>query len=348
MSMTVEEIRSKAREKLKGYCGVYRECDGLPSRMCQGNSYGAALGVGGIGTGSSFANNVKALARITLKMRLVGAHFTPDTGATLFGQRVSMPIYGAPVTGVNSFGGEKVISEKEFCRATILGCKEAETIGWRGDSFNYDEDNLYSIQAIKEAMGWGIKICKPREQVILKLILKQAEMAGALAVGIDVDGCGSYAMSLHNKPVFKKSLEEIRELADCTSLPFIVKGIMCPEDALEVMKAGVSAIVVSNHGGRVLDHTPGTADVLKDIVQAVEGKLTVLVDGGIRTGYDVLKMLALGADGVLIGRDILRAAVGGGIEGVKIQMEYFQKTLAKAMLMTGCPDLASINSSILS
>jgi isopentenyl diphosphate isomerase/L-lactate dehydrogenase-like FMN-dependent dehydrogenase len=96
-----------------------------------------------------------------------------------------------------------------------------------------------------------------------------------------------------------------------------------------------------------LDHTPGTAEVLKDIAQAVGGKITILADGGVRTGYDVLKMLALGADGVLVGRDIVRAAVGGGIEGVKIHLEYLQKTLVKAMLMTGCSDLASINQDIL-
>ena len=347
--MTLEEIRAKAREKLKGNCGVYRQCDGQPSRMCQGSDYGAPLGIGGIGSGSSFANNFKALANLKLKMRLISPHFTPDTNTTLFGQKVTMPIYGAPVTGVNSFGGEKVIPEKEFCRATVLGCKEAGTIGWRGDTYTYDyeSDTLYGIQAIQEAGGWGIKICKPREQTSIKQILKKAEEAGAIAVGVDVDGCGSYMMATHNKPVSRKSVEDIKELVESTKLPFIAKGIMCPEDALELVKAGVSAVVVSNHGGRVLDHTPGTAEVLKDIVQAVGGKITVLADGGVRTGYDVLKMLALGADGVLVGRDIVRAAVGGGIEGVKIHMEYLQKTLTKAMLMTGCPDLGSINRNIL-
>jgi 4-hydroxymandelate oxidase len=347
--MTVEEIRAKAREKLKGHCGVYRQCDGLPSRMCQGNDYGAPLGIGGIGTGSSFVNNFKALAALKLKMRLISPHFTPDTSTTLFGKNVTMPIYGAPVTGVNSFGGESVIPEKEFCRVTVLGCKEAGTIGWRGDTYTYDfeSDTLYGIQAIQEADGWGIKICKPREQVSIKQILKKAEEIGAIAVGVDVDGCGSYMMATHNKPVARKSVEDIRELVESVQLPFIVKGIMASEDAVAAMNAGASAVVVSNHGGRVLDHTPGTADVLKDIVEAVGGKLLVFVDGGIRTGYDVLKMLALGADGVLVGRDIVRAAVGGGIEGVKLHMEYLQTTLAKAMLMTGCPDLTSINQNIL-
>lgn len=345
--MTLEEIRAKAREKLKGNCGVYRQCDGQPGRMCQGSDYGAPLGIGGIGSGSSFANNFKALADIKLKMRLISPHFTPDTSTTLFGEKVSMPIYGAPVTGVNSFGGETVISEKEFCRATVLGCKEAGTIGWRGDTYTYEENTFYGIQAIQEAGGRGIKISKPREQATIKEIFKKAEMVGAIAVGVDVDGCGSYVMATHNKPVSRKSGEDIKELVESTNLPFIAKGIICPEDALELVKAGVSAVVVSNHGGRVMDHTPGTAEVLKDIVQAVGGKITVLVDGGIRTGYDVLKMLALGADGVLVGRDLVRAAVGGGIEGVKIHMEYLQKTLSTAMLMTGCPDLASIKEDIL-
>ncbi|MCK4804959.1 MAG: alpha-hydroxy-acid oxidizing protein, partial [Spirochaetes bacterium] len=92
---------------------------------------------------------------------------------------------------------------------------------------------------------------------------------------------------------------------------------------------------------------PGTAEVLPKIVSAVKGKVMVIVDGGVRTGYDVLKMLALGADGVLIGRDAVRVAIGGGIEGVEVHMEYLKKTLAKAMLMTGCPSIKEISEDIL-
>jgi isopentenyl diphosphate isomerase/L-lactate dehydrogenase-like FMN-dependent dehydrogenase len=315
--------------------------------MCQGHSYDSSIGIGGIGSGRSFANNFAALAKFNLKMRLIGPHFQPDTRTTLFGHEVTMPIYGAPVTGVNSFGGEEVISEADFCQATVQGCKDAGTIGWRGDSYTYDEEHTHGIQAIQDASGWGIKICKPRQQDILKRILKKAEDAGALAVGVDVDGCGVYAVNKYEKPVSRKSIEELQELVELSSLPFIVKGIMCVEDALGVIKTGAKAVVVSNHGGRVLDHTLGTADVLKEIADAVKGKLTVLVDGGIRTGYDVLKMLALGADGVLIGRDLVRAAVGAGSEGVKVHMEYLQTTLSKAMLMTNCPDLATVTESVL-
>jgi isopentenyl diphosphate isomerase/L-lactate dehydrogenase-like FMN-dependent dehydrogenase len=130
-------------------------------------------------------------------------------------------------------------------------------------------------------------------------------------------------------------------------LPVVIEGIMCAKDAQVAVEAGAAAVVVSNHGGRVLDSTPGTADVLEEIVEAVSAsKVMVLTDGGIRTGYDVLKMLALGAKAVLIGRDIVRAAVGARSDGVRLQMEYLQKTLTKAMLMTGCKSLAQISSDI--
>ena len=345
--MTLVDVREKAREKLKGICGVYRICDGLDSRLCQGHSYGRPLGIGGVGSGASFHNNFLALKKLRLKMRVVGSQIEADTKFLFFGNELSMPIMGASVAGVNSFGGEKVITEKEFCRSVVLGCRTAGTVGWRGDSYTYSLKNAWGIDAIAEARGWGVKIVKPRDQDIIINFFMKAEEAGAIAIGTDVDGCGSYAMAKYDKPIYRKSVEDLKELVNATSLPVIIKGIMSIEDALAAEEAGASAIVVSNHGGRVLDHTPGTADVLPDIVAEVKGKIMILADGGIRTGYDVLKMLALGADAVLIGRDIVRAAVGAGLEGVRLQMEYLQKALTKAMKMTGVKSLTKITPDIL-
>jgi len=340
--LTIEKVREEARQKLMGICGVYKNCDGDPMRICQGQSYGRSLGIGGIGSGASFNNNYLALKKYPLNMRVIGEDFEPDTTYDFFGNKLSMPIMGASVAGVNSFGGEEVISESEFCRAIVQGCKEAGTLGWRGDTYTYSLQNTYGIDSIAEVEGWGVKIIKPREQeVILKFIAK-AEKAGCLAVGVDVDGCGSYAMATHQQPVYKKTEEELKELVTATKLPFIVKGIMSIEDAIIAQNAGAAAIVVSNHGGRVLDHTPGTADVLHDIRKHVKKEMKVLVDGGIRTGYDVLKMLALGAEAVLIGRDLIRASVGAGIEGVKIHMGYLRKTLEKAMKMTYCYNVGEV------
>jgi len=318
--LTLTEVREEAKKKLMGVCGVYKICDGDAMRICQGQSYGRPLGFGGIGSGASFNNNVLALKKLKLKMKTIGDHFEADTTYDFFGRELSMPIMGASIAGVNSFGGEKVISEKEFCRSVVLGCKDAGTIGWRGDTYTYSIDNSYGIDAIAEAGGLGVKIVKPREQETIIEFFKKAEKAKSVAVGVDIDGCGSYAMATHNKPVFKKNIDDLKEFVSSTKLPVIVKGIMSIEDAVTVKDAGAAAIVVSNHGGRVLDHTPGTVEVLPEIVAELEGKIRILIDGGFRTGYDVLKALALGAESVLIGRDIVRAAVGAGVEGVRIKI----------------------------
>ncbi|MHA2289035.1 MAG: alpha-hydroxy-acid oxidizing protein [Promethearchaeota archaeon] len=345
--MSLTEVREEAKKKLMGVCGVYKICDGDSMRICQGQSYGRPLGFGGIGSGASFNNNVLALKTLKLNMKLIEDHLDADTSYDFFGRKLTMPIMGASVSGVNSFGGEKVISEKEFCRSVVLGCKAAGTLGWRGDTYTYSLENSFGIDAIAEAEGFGVKIVKPREQNVIKDFFKKAEKAGSVAVGVDIDGCGSYAMATHNKPVYKKNNSDLEELVSSTKLPVIIKGVMGVEDAILAKNAGAAAIVVSNHGGRVLDHTPGTAEVLPKIVTELNGEIKIIVDGGIRTGYDVLKMLGLGAEAVLIGRDIVRAAVGAGEEGVKIQMEYFQKTLAKAMKMTNCRSLGDISQDII-
>ena len=345
--MPLEEARDQARAKLKGICAGYKICDGLDTRICQGHSYGSAIGMGGPGTGASFANNIKALEAIKLKALLIGPDFSPDCRFSFFGRELAMPVMGASVSGVNSFGGEAVIAEADFCRAVVSGCKAAGSLGWRGDSFNYSPERPYGVEAIAEAGGWGVQIIKPRSQDAIKRFFEKAEKLGCAAVGVDVDGHGSYAMNAHGQPVFRKSVGELAELAASTSLPFVVKGVMCLEDAEAALAAGAKAIVVSNHGGRVLDHTPGTAEVLPSVAAKLRGKAMILADGGVSTGYDVLKMLALGADAVLVGRDLVRAAVGGGEAGVRSQMELLRADLLKAMKMTGAATLAEISPKLL-
>ncbi len=200
---------------------------------------------------------------------------------------------------------------------------------------------------MKEEKGAGIPIFKPRAQDVLKKLIHMAEDAGCPAVGLDLDGCGSTIMARHGQPVFRKSVKELRELIGFTSLPFITKGIMAIEDAEACADAGVRVIAVSNHGGRVLDSTPGVAEVLPEIASRLKGEVFITADGGIRTGYDVLKMIALGADAVLLGRDIIRASVGAGSLGVKLHMEHIKKVFKKAMFMTGQSCVKDIDQEIL-
>ena len=137
-------------------------------------------------------------------------------------------------------------------------------------------------------------------------------------------------------------MEELAEIIKDAGVPFIVKGVMTVKGALKAKEAGASAIVVSNHGGRVLDQCPSTAEVLPEIAAAVKGSMTILVDGGIRSGVDIFKALALGADGVLIARPFVTAVYGGGREGVEELVSRLGAELQDTMTMCGAHSLSEI------
>ncbi len=344
-SMTLEQVRALARKKLKGICAAYPLCDGNFDRICQRQAYGQPIGFGGAGQGRSFQANIKALADVQFNMSVVGDHFEPDTSLSFLGINLKFPVIASSTAGIEKYND--CMDETMFSKAVLQGAKKAGTIGFRGDTWFYTPSFNPSLDALKDCAGHGIPIFKPREQSVLKNLIEKAEALGCIAVGVDLDGCGSTNMADHGQPVFKKSVKDIKELVEYSSLPFIAKGIMMPDEAMECVDAGVKVISVSNHGGRVLDSTPGVAAVLPLIRKRVGKSVTITADGGVRTGYDVLKMLALGADAVLLGRDIIRAAVGAGADGVCIHLEHVKATLKKAMFMTGKENIKTIDSTIL-
>lgn len=325
--------RRRAQELMSGICTANKVCDGAPQRICQGQKYGGPLGFGGAGKGLSFTENVEALDRVKLKMRLITEHREPNLGADFLGSHLALPVMPSSMSGVGaSMGGS--ISERDFARAVLEGAKEAGVIGWVGNTAD-DGQECAGVEAM-ESIRYGIAIFKPQSNQRVIELVRLAERAGAVAVGVDLDGVGSTNWEKAGKPVYRKSVAELRELADSTELPFIAKGIMCVDDALAALDAGVNAIDVSNHGGRVLDSTRGVADVLPSIAAAVDGKVWLTAGGGVRTGFDVMKILALGADAALIGRDAARAAIGGGAAGVRMHFEYLRSDFRRAMLLTGC------------
>ena len=155
-------------------------------------------------------------------------------------------------------------------------------------------------------------------------------------------------MKLFGQPVGPKSFEEIKELVASTKLPFMIKGILSVDEAKLCVEAGVDTIVVSNHGGRVLNETLAPCDVIEDIVKAVGGKINVLVDGSVREGVDILKYMALGAKGVLIGRPLTWGSIGGRQEGVKTIFDTLKGQLIQAMILTGVKDINKIDKKIIS
>ena len=141
----------------------------------------------------------------------------------------------------------------------------------------------------------------------------------------------------------KPAREQLQGIAHEAGVPFILKGIRTAKGAEKAVQAGAAGIVVSNHGGRVLDDCAATEEVLPEIVAAVAGRAKVFVDGGIRTGGDVFKALALGADAVLIARPYVTAVYGGGAEGVACLTEKLGAELADTMRLCGAATLADIS-----
>lgn len=336
--MDYNEMLKNAREKLNGSCKVCKVCNGV---ACAGE----VPGMGGKGSGQAFIENVRALERVKLNMRVIHNAADPDTSIELFGKKMDAPIFAAPITGTTlNMGGQ--LTEREYIEPVVEGCANTGIYAMVGDTA-VDAFLIENLDVLKCHDGNGIVFIKPwdNENIIKKIRL--AEEAGAFAVGVDIDACGLVTLSLHGKPVVPKDLEQIKELVKSTELPFILKGIMTVEDALMAVEAGADAIVVSNHGGRVLDFTPGSADVLPEIAKAVKGKIKILVDGGVRTGVDVVKMIGLGADAVLIGRPFVTASFGGATDGVETYVNKIKSEIKGAMILTGCSNISEIDEKVI-
>lgn len=145
----------------------------------------------------------------------------------------------------------------------------------------------------------------------------------------------------------KLNWKDVAWLCSITRLPVVLKGVLNPEDAAIATEAGVGGLIVSNHGARNLDTLPSTAQALPRVAERVNGKLPILVDGGIRRGTDVVKAIALGARAVLIGRPYLYALAVGGAEGVTRMLEILRTELLMAMALTGRTAIGKIDRSVL-
>ncbi|MBF0273608.1 MAG: alpha-hydroxy-acid oxidizing protein [Nitrospinae bacterium] len=337
--LSLEQIRNEARKKMFPACKVCSVCDGYE---CAGKM----PGMGGVGTASSFKSNLEALAKYKLNMRVIHDVKNPTLSSNFFGISLEFPVISAPMTGtVTNMGGQ--VEEEEFAESVVEGCKLAGTIAMVGDGASPEKYKV-GLKAIKKSGGIGIPIFKPREfnEEIIKRI-KDAEDIGAVAVGVDIDSAALITMKLKGQPVGPKSIKDLQEIRKSTNLPFILKGIMTKEDALLAIDSGADCIIVSNHGGRVMDYMPGAADILPSIVDLCKGRIKIMVDGGVRTGVDVFKCLAIGADFVSIGRPIAISGIGGGIYGVKYYLDSIKEELRKVMILTGTASIQSITRNVL-
>lgn len=331
--MNYNEILAAAKDCVGPYCKACPVCNG---RAC-GNTM---PGPGCKYPGNAAARNFDKWQEIFVNMDTLCPNTEPDVSFRLFGHDFSAPIFAAPLGAIDMHYGPKY-KDQEYNSILIKAACDYGVMALTGDGV--DPDIMKSAAADMEALGgMGVPTIKPwnKEAVFEKLDVLNEK--GIFAAAMDVDGAGLPFLKAMNPNAGSKSVEELRELIGYAKMPFIVKGIMTAAGALKAVEAGADGIVVSNHGGRVQGGVPSTAEVLPEIADAVKGKTVIIVDGGIRSGVDVFRALALGADAVLIGRPLIPMIYGGGAEGFKVYMDKIVGELKSTMTMCGAASLKDI------
>jgi isopentenyl diphosphate isomerase/L-lactate dehydrogenase-like FMN-dependent dehydrogenase/biotin carboxylase len=339
-SLNEKLINQTARQKFgKDICWVCKVCDGTDCAS-------GVPGMGGVGKMETFQDNSKALREYTILPRYIRDQVNPNTNFHFLGKQFTVPIMAAPMTGATT-NMNNAMDEFQYSSTVLQGSLESGSIAWLGDGATPDK-YIQMLSAIRKVEGMGILICKPRaDEGMLRERFQEAQRQGIFALGMDIDAFNFKTMIQKNQQAPSRNINDLKNIRKFTTLPFIVKGIMTEEDAELAIEIGADALVVSNHGGRVMDEMPGTARVLHKISERVARRVPVLVDGGIRSGMDVFKMIALGADAVLVGRPIAISAVGGEVPGVKFLYNQYTNELKNTMNITGAESLKNISKDML-
>lgn len=301
--MTYNEVLTAARGQM-GPCKACPVCDG---RACRNT----VPGPGAKGVGDVAIRNYSAWQNVRVNMDTICESGEPDTTLEMFGHSYRIPVFAGPVGAMQLHYGTKY-TDLEYNDILVPACHDAGILAFTGDGTN-PAVMVGACKAVKANAGFGIPTVKPWDAGTIAEKMALVRATGAFAVAMDIDAAGLPFLKNLNPPAGSKTVE-----------------------------AGASAIVISNHGGRVLDQVPATAEVLPEIAEAVNGRCKILVDGGIRTGVDVFKALALGADAVLIARPFVNAIYGAGAEGVQVYVDKLAGELADTMSMCGAHSLAEI------
>ena len=317
-------------------------------------------------------DNVEAFRRIRVLPPLLHGVNQSDLSTTVLGQAVSMPVMLAPVAALR-------MAHPEGARASARAAAVAGTICVAGTSAGH---SVEEIARASDGPKW-LQVYVPDDREVARRLVQRAEEAGYRAIVVTVDLGERKDADLRNqfslpKAMLLKHLRDIgfthlteqqsyaellafnaaawRVSLDAgffewlrreTSLPILIKGVLSKRAAEQAVELGLDGIVVSNHGGRRLDGMPASIDVLQEVVDAVDGRIEVLMDGGIRRGGDVLKAIARGAKAVLIGRPQAWALAAGGEAGVAQVLQILRDELSNAMISCGCSTVDEIDASLL-
>ena len=331
------EVWKKAKPFVAPKCRACYECDGKNCRRIASER------------GKTGERNYAKLQQIKIVYDTLydgGYGDEIDSSSELFGIKLRAPVFSAPFGNVKGFQvNTHFESDYALNKCYVDGLANQGSIAFTPDTVNHPGLNVYEgpLQAVKERGGRGIPTIKAwaADEIIHKIHL--AEEAGVPAIAHDIDCVGLGYLSVNGAGlVCPKGPEQIKEIFSVTQKPYILKGILSAKGAEKAVKSGASAIVISNHAGNSLDQALATIEVLEEIKEAVGNDIKILIDGGFSNGEEVFKAIALGADGVLIGRPYLIAAEGGETRGVELYTQKIIWQLQNAMRMSGCRTLKDI------
>ncbi|XP_040607440.1 hydroxyacid oxidase 2 [Mesocricetus auratus] len=313
--------------------------------------------------GITYKDNLAAFKRIRLRPRYLRDVSEIDTRTIIQGQEIEAPICISP-TAFHSIAwpdGERstarAAQEANICyiTSTYASCTLEDIVaaaprGFRWFQLYVQSDWELNKQLIQRVEGLGFKalvitvdapvIGKRRRNIKNQLNLEANIMLKDLR---SPEARNSTHFSPMSLPSASFCWNDLSLLQSITRLPIILKGILTKEDAELAVKHHVQGIFVSNHGGRQIDEVPASIDALMEVVAAVKGKVEVYMDGGVRTGNDVLKALALGAKCIFLGRPILWGLACKGEDGVKEVLSILKGEFQTSMALSGCRSIAEIS-----
>lgn len=296
-------------------------------------------------TRATFHRNPRAFRQYLFRQKIFHDVSDPDISIELFGQKLPLPAITAPVGSFSLIGkdAERQVAEGTAGAGAMMFVSQAAKFNprdWR--------------DAAKSPLVFMAYMNRGKEEV--SEYAKLSEDLGYAAVGITMDtvrpvkiGDEVPLSTKDGKPRkgHKSTVKDIEWMKQQVKLPVVVKGIMGAADACAAVTAGADALVVSNHGGRILDFNRAALEALPEVIDAAGGKVPVLLDSGIRSGGDIIKALALGAKAVLVGRPVAWGVGAFGAPGVERVFALFAEEMQRVMAMTGVARVGDVNQSIL-
>jgi len=281
--------------------------------------------------------NLQYFERFGFKFRMIDSKLA-STEITLFNKKFVTPILSGALSGMTD------ITDKAL-EKVALGVKDSGSMMWIG---------IASPEQMKEVLKAGVptvRIVKPFQDIDMMIKeLKEAEEGGAIAVGTDIDffyGGKRGDRVFAPKAMGPRTGRELQKLVGVTRLPFILKGVLSKEDAEKALEIGAGGIVISNHGGAIIDYAAHPLEALPEIKAVIGDQMPIFVDSGFRRGSDVMKALALGADAVLVGWALVMGLAANGSQGVTEMINILTAELQRIMSVTGCKDLSQVDSRVL-